>query len=506
MERTKLNKVSLIDLLQKLDIDQSSYSFCEQITINNLCDDSRKVSKGDFFVAISCDRVASNVEEALKKGAKVILATPDVISLFSSNNSVLLIAYPNPRIALSILAKTFYGVQPNTLMAVTGTNGKTSTVSIVRQLWELLGYSAVSFGTMGVVLTKQALSKKSLLPQMPSDLNTYDSLSFFHLLQSLAQAEINHAVFEASSIGLDQFRIHGAQLEVAGFTNFTQDHLDYHHTMEDYFQAKVKLFSEVLPSGKTAVLNSNSPYLEQLKAIVVERNIQVLTYAINLPADIYATRLNVQATNLTFDLHYQGKTYFEVALNLNGAFQLENTLCAMGMLMASGISLAEILPVLPKVKSVEGRMELIGQTSNGGCVYIDYAHTPDALERALKSLRTHTEKSIWIVFGCGGDRDTLKRPQMGKIASELADKVIITDDNPRNEDPTVIRKQILNSCPASLEIADRREAIEYAIAHLEKGDTLLIAGKGHETGQIVGEITYPFNDAQEARDSLARLR
>ncbi len=509
MEIIELSQALLIDLLKVLNIETSQLFLYENVRINKLCADSRKVQPNDFFVATPCPQVMRNIEDAIQKGAIVVLASSDIISEFSKKNikSVIFVEHANPRLALSLLAKAFFKIQPEVLMAVTGTNGKTSVVSIVRQLWELLGYSAVSFGTMGVMLTKQALSKGCMLPQMPSELNTYDSLSFFHLLQSLAHAEINHAVFEASSIGLDQFRIHGGQLEVAGFTNFTQDHLDYHQTMEDYFQAKAKLFSEVLSPGKTAVLNANSPYLERLKAIVIQRDIRMFTYAIDVPADIYATRLKVRATNIAFDLHYDGKTYFDVVLNLSGAFQLENTLCAIGMLIASGISLAEIVRMLPKLKSVAGRMELIGQTPNSSCIYVDYAHTPDALERALKSLRTHTEKSMWVVFGCGGDRDALKRPQMGKIASELADKVIITDDNPRSEDAASIRQQILSQCDSNAqEIANRHQAITYAIAHLEKGDTLLIAGKGHETGQIIGNVTYPFSDKQEAKEALIGLR
>lgn len=509
MEISKLSRPKKTSLAGLLECSGIIYHFPPDqnldITINNLCADSRKVQSGDLFVAIPCPEVIRHITEAIDKGASVILTTAEIIPTFS--NQVLFISHSNPRLALSLLAKAFFKTQPKVLMAVTGTNGKSSIVNMVRQFWELLGYHATSFGTLGVELTKQALSKKCMLPQMPSNLNTYDSLSFFHLLQSLACAEINHAIFEASSHGLDQYRIHGCQINVAGFTNLTQDHLDYHQTMEEYFQAKVKLFTEVLPAGKTAVLNADSPYTERLKAIASQRNIHVLTYAINASADLTAVKIKTQETSIIFDLKYKGKNYCDITLNLSGAFQIENTLCAIGMLIASGITLPEILPLIPKLKPITGRMELIGKTQNGAHVYVDYAHTPDALERALKSLRTHTLNSIWVVFGCGGDRDNFKRPLMGKIASKLADNIIVTDDNPRSEDPASIRQQILSECISrTYEISDRRQAISYAIAHLEKGDTLLIAGKGHETGQIIKNETHPFNDRQEAEEVLLRLK
>lgn len=506
---SKLNqpeKTLLVDLLDRSGIPYHIHADKHlNITIRNLCADSRKVQPGDFFVAVPCPEVTRHTTEAIDKGASVILTTAEVIKTFS--NKIPFVEHSNPRLALGMLAKAFFQNQPEVLIAVTGTNGKSSVVSMIRQFWEFLGHDATSFGTLGVELNKQALSKKPMLPQMPSTLNTYDSLSFFHLLQSLACAGINHAVFEASSHGLDQYRIHGCQLSVAGFTNLTQDHLDYHQTMEEYLQAKVKLFTEVLPEGKTAVLNADSPYTERIKALATQRNIHVLTYAINTSADLTAVKIKTQGTSIIFDLKYKGTTYSDITLNLSGVFQVENALCAIGMLIASGISLLEILPMIPKLKSVAGRMELIGKTSNDAHVYVDYAHTPDALERALKSLRLHTLNSVWVVFGCGGDRDAIKRPLMGKIASNLADNIIITDDNPRSENPASIRQQILSECHLkAYEIADRRQAIAYAIAHLEKGDTLLIAGKGHETGQIIQNEVYPFSDRQEAEEVLIRLK
>jgi UDP-N-acetylmuramoyl-L-alanyl-D-glutamate--2,6-diaminopimelate ligase len=525
MEIAKLgpsDKFSLADIIKSSGITYRFYTDKNDIKdlhINNLCADSRKAQPGDLFVAIPCPQVIRHTAEAIDKGARIVIATTEVIDAFHhhtelpqtsclrNDESVIFIETPSPRLALSLLAKAFFKTQPEVLCAVTGTNGKSSIVSIVRQFWELLGYHATSFGTLGVELTKQALHKKATLPQMPSTLNTYDSLSFFYLLQSLAHAKINHAVFEASSHGLDQSRIHGCQLSVAGFTNLTQDHLDYHQTMEEYFQAKAKLFAEVLSAGKIAVLNADSPYTERLKEIAIKGSVKVLTYALHAAADLVASQIKTHGSNITFDLKYKETTYPDIVLNLSGTFQVENTLCAIGMLLASGTPLSEILPLIPKLKSVAGRMELIGSTPNGAHVYVDYAHTPDALERALKSLRTHTSNSIWVVFGCGGDRDNLKRPLMGKIALDLADSIVITDDNPRSENPANIRQQILKECISKAhEIADRRQAIAYAIAHLEKGDTLLIAGKGHEAGQIIENKIYPFSDKQEAEEVLARLK
>jgi len=500
MEIIELSTVFLTDLLKALNLDKSSDPSYKNIIIKNIRADSREVCVGDFFVGVPCSSVLENVKSAIENGAVVVLSTPEVLSAFKNIHSVVLVEYNNPRLSLSLLAAAFYKIQPEILMAVTGTNGKSSVVSMVQQLWVLLGKNAASFGTLGL----EANVTLTNVQNLPS-LTTYDSLSFFQLLKNLAESHIQHVIFEASSIGLDQFRIYGSQITVAGFTNFTQDHLDYHQNMEEYFQSKLKLFSEVLLTGGIAVLNANSPYFERLKGVASNRKINVLTYAANVVADIYATNIKIQEKNLVFDLHHDNKIYEKIILNLSGSFQVENVLCAIAMLIATGIELSKIIYVIPKINPIRGRMELVGQSN--GAVYVDYAHTPDALERALRSLRQHTQKSVWVIFGCGGDRDKSKRSQMGKIAFNFADKIIVTDDNPRSEEPANIRQQILSECrEKAYEIGDRREAIEYAIAHLEKGETLLIAGKGHEMGQIVGNVTYPFNDAEEAERVLARLR
>ncbi len=472
-------------------------------SINRICADSRSVQPGDLFVAIPCAQQIANTAQAIANGATIIVGQAELLIHVAkqAGYQVECIAHANPRLALSFLAKSYFKVQPPTLIAVTGTNGKSSVISLVHQFWALLGLKSASFGTMGLAIDSQQLP--SDLPVVPA-LTTYDSLSFFKLLQNLANNQINHVAFEASSHGLEQYRVHGCTLTVAGFTNLTQDHLDYHSTMESYFQAKTKLFTEVLSPGKVAVLNANSAYFERLKAMVVN---PIISYGVDIPADLVALNVRAHGTYITFDLYHQAEMYHDLTLNLAGTFQIENTLCAMAMVIGAGESLAKILPLIPQLKSVNGRMELIGSTPNGADVYVDYAHTPDALERALKSLRQHTLNNLWVVFGCGGDRDRSKRSTMGKIAADLADKTIITDDNPRSEDPATIRQQIMSSSMVNAsEIADRAQAIMSAVAHLAKGDTLLIAGKGHEMGQIVGDKTLPFSDKQQAKIALASLK
>ena len=498
---------SLIDFLERSGIAVDFERFSKDLVFNNLCDDSRAAQPDDFFIAIPCARVNENIAQAIEQGATIVLATPETVTASSGKyaDHINFIAHPNPRLALSQLAKTFFEYQPKTLVAVTGTNGKSSVVSMLRQFWEHLDYKAASLGTLGIELTKQALSKSHHLPKIPS-LTTYGSMTFFSLLRELQQSGIDHAAFEGSSHGLEQYRTHGSDLCVAGFTNLTQDHLDYHQTMEKYFQAKAKLFSEVLQPGKTAVFNAKSDYAKQLIETVTARNIHFITYGIDEEADLKASQIKSHENHITFDLEYKEDIYPNITLNLIGNFQIENTLCAIGMLIASGTDIRDIIPLIPKLKPVLGRMEFIGKTPTDASVYVDYAHTPDALENTLKSLRAHTKNDLWVLFGCGGDRDQLKRPIMGKIAFELADKIIITDDNPRSENASSIREQILAACTQKArEISDRKEAIIYAVTNIKKGDTLLIAGKGHETGQIIGNETLDFSDQKEVQAALKEL-
>jgi UDP-N-acetylmuramoyl-L-alanyl-D-glutamate--2,6-diaminopimelate ligase len=338
-----------------------------------------------------------------------------------------------------------------------------------------------------------------------SKLNTPDALTFHHNLQALSDSGISHCAFEASSHGLDQYRCHGARLKAAAFTNLTQDHLDYHPSMDSYFEAKARLFTEVLPSSGVAVLNAASPYEPSLRSMITGRGQQILRYGIDQShADLQASISKIQGQQMRVDFTLLGQVWKDVPLNVVGEFQIENILCAMGMGLATGLVPEQLIAAASQLVSARGRMEWIADTPRGGSVYVDYAHSPDALERALKALRHHVGKKskLHLVFGCGGNRDAGKRSEMGTIAAQLADAVIVTDDNPRDEDPAFIRAQARVGCPHSKEMADRREAIHAGISQLKKGDILLVAGKGHEQGQIIGDRVIPFDDRSEILSTL----
>ncbi|MBI1954113.1 MAG: UDP-N-acetylmuramoyl-L-alanyl-D-glutamate--2,6-diaminopimelate ligase [Proteobacteria bacterium] len=469
----------------------------KDINIKRICEDSRKVEEGDLFVALAHKDLQKHVKEACQKGASAILS-PKPFAL-----QVPVIVHPNLRFVLSKLAKMVYPNQPKTLVAVTGTNGKSSVVDFVQQFWWCLGLKAASFGTLGIKLPK---SLQNVSFDYPS-LTTPTPLVIHRLLHQLKELGITHCAFEASSHGLDQYRLHSVSLKAAGFTNLTQDHLDYHESMALYFQAKEKLFKEILSSEGTAVLNWMSPYFERLMSGAknsISYGIEVGTKKVG--ADLKAVNICYQGQGIQFDLGGFGKTYPNLFVNVTGLFQIENILCAMGLVLSEGYQLDSLLPFLEHLKGITGRLEYIGSSHKGGHIYVDYAHTPDALERCLKSLRSYTKGRLIVVFGCGGNRDATKRPLMGSIAYRFADEVIITDDNPRFEAPHLIRKQILKGCPIALEIADRSKAIEEGILKLEKEDILLIAGKGHETGQIIRDKIIPFDDRKEVLKLLTTFQ
>lgn len=460
----------------------------KDINIKKICEDSRKVEEGDLFVALAHKDLQKHVKEACQKGAKAVLS-PKPFAL-----QIPVVVHPNLRLALSKLARVVYPNQPKTLVAVTGTNGKSSVVDFVRQFWESLGLKASSFGTLSINLPK---SLQNVSFDYPS-LTTPGSFVIHRLLHQLEELNITHCAFEASSHGLDQYRLHSISLKVAGFTNLTQDHLDYHESMSLYFQAKEKLFKEILSSEGTAVLNRMSPYFEKLVPVVknnISYGIEVGTKKVE--ADLKAVNIRYQGQGIQFDLVGFGKTYPNLFVNVTGFFQIENILCAMGLVLSESYQLDSLLPFLEHLKGITGRLEYIGSSHKGGHVYVDYAHTPDALERCLKSLRSYTKGRLIVVFGCGGNRDVTKRPLMGLVAYRFADEIIITDDNPRFESPHLIRKQILKGCPIAIEIEGRSKAIEEGILNLEKEDILLIAGKGHETGQIIRDKIIPFDDSKE---------
>lgn len=478
------------DILPSLNASQLG-----DLTFSHVSSDSRQIQLGDVFVAITCDAVLDNVRVAITNGATILIAEHVLIDeLQRQFPSVQLIAVTSAREALSIIASQLYPKQPEHIYAVTGTNGKSSIVNFIRQILGELGRQAVSFGTVGLEFS----SNVTVIPKIDvPKLTTPDAMSMHKMLTQLTDAGVTDAAFEASSHGLDQFRLHQVTVTSAGFTNLTQDHLDYHGSMEEYFNAKVKLFTEVLTQDGAATINVGCPYGKSLSLMLAHRPVRVITYAVGAEADLVADRIQLEPDNIKFDLTYLGQSYGTQTVSIAGIFQIENILCAIGMILGEGIALGDVLKVLPKIQSARGRMDYVGTSDKGGAVYVDYAHTPDALMRALQALRLHAKNArVHVVFGCGGNRDSLKRPLMGKIADDLADVIIITDDNPRHEDPSFIRAQIMANSPRAIEVGDRSTAIATAIAGLNQGDVLLIAGKGHETGQLIKDTIVPFDDRE----------
>jgi len=460
--------------------------------------DSREVKSGDVFVVIPCDQAEAYAKDAIKTGAVALIAEADFAKTMQAKIKIPIIVVASARRALSQAAVFCFPHQPGVMVAVTGTNGKTSVVTFVRQIWEKLGYAAASFGTLGVDLPPHIQLKGTLAP---TKLTTPDALHLHQRLNTFAASEITHCAIEASSHGLEQYRMHSVKLEAAGFTNLSQDHLDYHANMDAYFEAKARLFLEVLPFNKTAVINVASSYFSALKAMVLGRGQTILTYGIDHQADLMAHNIRLKANQIDFDLTFGNDIWTDLSLNMVGAFQVENILCAMGLVHATGTPMPLIVDTLPSLCSAPGRMERVGKTPQGGSIFIDYAHTPDALKRALLALRKHVVQDgrLKVVFGCGGNRDVGKRAIMGEVAQDLADDIYITDDNPRHEDPAFIRAQILVACPKAHEVADRRQAIQAAIQNMRTHDILLIAGKGHERGQVIGDQILPFDDKIEVQ-------
>jgi UDP-N-acetylmuramoyl-L-alanyl-D-glutamate--2,6-diaminopimelate ligase len=389
----------------------------------------------------------------------------------------------DPRRRLALIAAHFYGAQPETTVAVTGTNGKTSVASFVRQLWTALGYKAASLGTVGVVSPRGTETLKHTTP---------DPIELHAILARLAKDGVTHLAFEASSHGLQQRRADGIKLAAGAFTNISRDHMDYHATFEDYFAQKLRLFTELLPQGAGAVVDVDSEAGEHVAAEPQARGLTLITVGragktlrlVSAEPEGFAQRLVVE---------HDGKRH-ELRLPLVGSFQASNALVAAGLCMATGSHAADVLPLLQDLRGARGRLDLAGTARGGAPIFVDYAHTPDALAKALDALRPYVQSRLLVVFGCGGDRDKGKRPEMGAVAAEKADLAIVTDDNPRSESPAAIRHAILAAAPRAIEIGDRAAAIAEAIAALRKGDVLLIAGKGHETGQTIGTIVIPFSD------------
>lgn len=465
--------------------------------ITGLSVDSRRTEPGHIFAALpgSTTHGAAFIPFALRMGAAAILTDPAGLAQAEAAGPlpVPVILSDTPRLVLALAASRFFGRQPETIVAVTGTNGKTSVASFTRQIWEALGERAVNFGTVGVEGAVAA----------PLSHTTPEPITLHQLLADLTDQGVTHAAMEASSHGLDQARLDGVHLAAAGFTNLTRDHLDYHGDEASYFQAKAGLFERVLPATHTAVINIDDPCGRMIAEGRGERQ-PTLTVGRAEGADLRIVGQRFDATGQ--DLIFAWKTRSHRArLGLIGGFQAHNALVAAGLAIGAGSDPQAVFAALGELRTVRGRMELAATRTSGASVFVDYAHTPDALTTALTALRPHVLGRLIVVFGAGGDRDRGKRPLMGAAAAAAADILYVTDDNPRSEPPAAIRAEVLGGCPGATEIGDRAEAILTAVDALQPGDALLIAGKGHETGQIVGDDILPFDDTEQASVAVAAL-
>ncbi len=457
------------------------------LEISGLSADSRRIEKGMLFVALAGTKAdgAAYVADAVARGASAIVAG------HALDAAIPVIIVGNPRRFLALASANFFGRQPATMVAVTGTAGKTSVASFVRQIWTEAGHAAAQIGTTGVV---------SPTRNDYGSLTTPDPIGLHRLLAELADEGVTHAAMEASSHGLDQCRLDGVRLAAAAFTNLGRDHMDYHPTVEDYMAAKMRLFDTLLPKGSPAVIFADDPWSAEAIRVATEAGHKVLTVGRN-GQFLALKRVEHFRHKQVAEVHF-GDQIFEVHIPLAGDFQVANALVAAGLAIATGVPAAVAMKALEKLQGASGRLELVGQSKAGALAYVDYAHKPDALENVLTSVRPFTTGRVIAVFGCGGDRDKGKRPIMGEIACRLADIFIVTDDNPRSEVPAVIRSEIMAAAPKGIEIGDRAQAIRAAVAMLSAGDTLIVAGKGHEEGQTVGDVTLPFSDHAELRKAL----
>jgi UDP-N-acetylmuramoyl-L-alanyl-D-glutamate--2,6-diaminopimelate ligase len=460
--------------------------------ITGITADSRAVKPGFLFAALpgALADGRAYIPQALTAGAAAILAPED-----TADQPIPLVRAGDARRLYALAARRFYGAEPTVVVAVTGTNGKTSVATFARQIFTALGRKAASMGTLGVQTADEALT--------PPGLTTPDAAEVARLAAELARRGVTHLALEASSHGLDQRRLDGLTLKAAGFTNLSQDHLDYHGAMAAYRACKLRLFEELLPRGATAVLNADAADFPAFAAAAVVNGHTVMSvgetgFALRLIArtpEPYGQRLQLKV----------GEQAFDVRLPLAGGFQASNVLVAAGLCIAAGEDPAAVMAALETLQGAPGRLQRVGTGPNGGEAYVDYAHTPDGLHTVLEALRPHVQRRLIVVFGAGGDRDRAKRPLMGRAAAQLADIAIVTDDNPRNEDPAEIRRAVLEGCPGALEVGDRRAAIRAGVEQLGEGDILVIAGKGHEQGQTIAGVVHPFDDVAETEVALHGL-
>jgi UDP-N-acetylmuramoyl-L-alanyl-D-glutamate--2,6-diaminopimelate ligase len=465
----------------------------ETVEVTGLAVDSRAVRPGDLFFALAGSRTAGArfIDAAVAAGAAAVAGDRPP----QAGGRVPFVALSNPRRALAFAAAKFFPRQPATIAAVTGTSGKTSVAAFTRQIWQRLGHASASIGTIGLVSEKRTVY---------GSLTTPDPIALHRQLDEIARDGVTHLAFEASSHGLDQYRLDGVRVSAGGFTNLSRDHMDYHPDVAHYLAAKLRLFRELIAPGGAAVVSADHDCSAQVIEAARARGLRVMPVGrtsaaagegirlIDAEADGFAQKLQIE----------HGGRNFSIRLPLVGGFQIENALVSAGLVIGTGSDPQAVFASLEHLEGAKGRLERVGER-NGAPIFVDYAHKPDALAKALQALRPYARRKLIVVFGAGGDRDSGKRPLMGAIASDHADSVIVTDDNPRSEDPTTIRAAILAEAKGAREIGDRAAAIRAAIDELEPGDVLLIAGKGHETGQIVGDRVLPFSDHEAVAAALA---
>ena len=465
----------------------------EATAVSGLAVDSRLVKPGDLFFALAganTDGVRF-VDAAIASGAVAVAGD----HLPEGGCRVPFVTTPNPRRALALAAAKFYPRQPATIAAVTGTSGKTSVAAFARQIWQQLGHASASIGTIGLVSPKRTVY---------GSLTTPDPIALHRQLDDIAREGVTHLAFEASSHGLDQFRLDGVRISAGGFTNLSRDHMDYHPDVAHYLAAKLRLFRDLVMAGGAAVISADHDCSEQVIDAARSRGLRLVTVGGKGDGKGEGIRLvdaEIDGFAQKLALEHRGVPY-AIRLPLVGAFQIENALVAAGLAIATGSEAEEVFANLEYLEGARGRLERVGER-NGAPIFVDYAHKPDALAKALQALRPYAKRRLVVVFGAGGDRDVGKRPLMGAIAAEHADSVIVTDDNPRSENPDRIRAEILIAAKGAKDIGDRAAAIRAAIDGLGPGDALLVAGKGHETGQIVGDHVLPFSDHDAVAAALA---
>jgi UDP-N-acetylmuramoyl-L-alanyl-D-glutamate--2,6-diaminopimelate ligase len=463
------------------------------VEIKGITADSRQVQDGFMFVALPGLNFngADFIDAAIKAGAVAILCVPDAKM---DNEEIVWLLDEKPNAVFPVYVSRFFKEQPKHIAAVTGTNGKTSVVFFTQQIWKQMGIKAASVGTLGV--HADGYHKET-------GLTTPDPVMIHQALSDLENLDIEHVVFEASSHGIDQHRLDGVDISAAAFTNLTHDHLDYHKTTDEYFKAKKRLFSEVLKPSRAAVLNIDSAEVKQVRQICEERGHNIITVGRN-DSDIRLLDQRSSSSGQEITVSYNSEIY-DISLPLVGKFQALNALMAVGLVIGCGGDAVLAFKALSYLRPVRGRMEQAGRHPDGGRIYVDYAHTPDALETVLKALKPHVKGKLSVVFGCGGDRDKTKRKVMGDIAERFADTVYVTDDNPRSEYPIDIRREILEGAPKGINAGERGAAIKQAVSDMGVGDILLVAGKGHEQGQTIGDEVYEFDDVTAVRSAIVAI-